>query len=863
MPRRGRIPALLVATLALACRALGQPGPMDPAQGVRVLDRALREADASLLTADLPASRRSLPGVGDRPPLPGETPAPEGASLGAALDVARLAEDWYAYAEALAPAVTLVGIPTPDERQATRVAGAAVIRFAAAAAVAIDAALDAIDTDPRAGDDADRDAIDRATLMRETVLPLLSARAAAWITATMAGEGRETVSRYARAAAQAARPVSPWAGFHRASTLAILAALGGDAVASHRWIEEAREVAREDERLRTRARADRAMLEALDALLLLHASTPADARRALAALDGSDAFAARGRRDFGLALLLAGARARVELISASVAATPEAKAAASGRAIDAHARLIRADDTTEPSPDERRRRVYHRLGPILDAVDPSLPGPAVATAARLASADASDPAARAEAIAMGRREIERLGQGPDDPMLSDLLYEQARLLAHDPDPGSRLAASAHFARLVELDPASDRAGQAVALSCATARAALDAGPTDVDGARRAYRARLELAHTTDAPVPDRDAYRLEYLALLAEEARSLGPGLDGVWRRSGELAGAIEDPSLRPRAAELLARSRWATLALSMRAGDERVPRYAEGLADAAGALEAAAGLGAPADAPARRAEAAIYRAEAMLAMDRPGDALQSVEAIALDGLSRERRDAFAPAALKLRARALARLGRADDTLDTLVGLRALDPESARDAARWIVAHAWRAIEPRQDRFLPLEDPPREVVVAADALDAAQRFDADGDASSPVTARAAGIAALAVDRPRRALERLAPLRRAGSPDPAVDLPLAQAHLAARQDAEAFAILRALSTSLEPDGEATRAYLQAWTLMLETLLRNDADGERRATVRRELRRLRENPALAEHPDCAARLDAIALALARGR
>lgn len=89
--------------------------------------------------------------------------------------------------------------------------------------------------------------------------------------------------------------------------------------------------------------------------------------------------------------------------------------------------------------------------------------------------------------------------------------------------------------------------------------------------------------------------------------------------------------------------------------------------------------------------------------------------------------------------------------------------------------------------------------------------------------------------------------------------LAEAHLAAGDDARAFARFRELVTATRPEGEFAADHFHAWARMLQILDRRAGTESEKEDLRRQVRRLRTLDPARACPPCAAAIDAIAASL----
>jgi tetratricopeptide (TPR) repeat protein len=427
---------------------------------------------------------------------------------------------------------------------------------------------------------------------------------------------------------------------------------------------------------------------------------------------------------------------------------------------------------------QRRALVQEKLAamptPALDGAPPPL------LAAARARAMARDPARRDEAIALLQRTLEE--------------HTGALSLA-GAEANWRLAAL-----LLERVRETERAGDArQALDCLIAIVRERPDFPDADAAAGAAG---QLARSLlDAPGAPARADALDTLALLLDR-RPDHPGADR-WRLA--LAERTESPEAR---AALLAAVRPGTLerayaearlvdlahgALTQATDDARTGA-AEALLerfDGARAAIARAGLP-PEEARALRARVGALAIDAMLVLDREDAAL---------GLARSIADT--PGAGAWSGALVAHLRRRLDSACE----HADNAEVARLAP--LLEDACRL---RLDLNLTVDERERTRIVLAGALLAAGRHD-----------HALALADdLLADLGRR--EDLLLIR-------------ADALRCLGRDSEAFPLYREVVQPLEARGAHTPAFWQAWAGMLEILARQNTDGSRTETIRREITRLR--------------------------
>ncbi|MCA9305613.1 MAG: hypothetical protein KDA16_03725 [Phycisphaerales bacterium] len=235
--------------------------------------------------------------------------------------------------------------------------------------------------------------------------------------------------------------------------------------------------------------------------------------------------------------------------------------------------------------------------------------------------------------------------------------------------------------------------------------------------------------------------------------------------------------------------------------------------------------------------EAARVRIRALVGLTRDAAAWTEAAQLLPDRLA----DA-APAACI----ALIRLNRADEAHPIAM---ALDREPASRLLARTDRLAWAETEPEIERFI--EDA-RADPIRKKWPDKAWRLIAERDPPNPAHAAwgllLAGEGNLAAMWFNRAIEQ-------SEQSPALARGLAESILLTGDDAGAFAAFRYMAQLTETD-KSSRDYWHAQARLAEILVRQNADGSRTDTIARLIRRLRTEPGLDQHPDCAARLDRVA-------
>ncbi len=235
--------------------------------------------------------------------------------------------------------------------------------------------------------------------------------------------------------------------------------------------------------------------------------------------------------------------------------------------------------------------------------------------------------------------------------------------------------------------------------------------------------------------------------------------------------------------------------------------------------------------------EAVRVRVRALVGLTRDAAAWAEAEALMPDRLA----DAGPAACI-----ALIRLNRTDEARPIAI---ALDHESLRLLLARVDRLAWAVTMSDIERFI--ED------VRADPIrkqwpDSAWRLITERD--PPNAAHAAWGLLLAGEGRLAAIWFNRAIEQSGR-SPALARGLAESILLTGDDAAAFAAFRNMAQLTESD-KTSRDYWHAQARLAEILVRQNADGSRTDTIARLIRRLRTEPGLDQHPDCAARLDRVA-------
>lgn len=725
---------------------------------------------------------------------------------------------------------------------------------------------------------------------RDTLFPLRSARALL-MSASLVGDAalrRDLLDAAARSA-RAAEAVSAWAAAERSLLLGLAALGSGDAPAAVKHFAAARDAAGAKD---APPEVMKSIAPDLALGTVLATQKIKDTAAALAALDKAEAGAAfrpdDGPRDLGLALVAAGTRLRLARGAEDEASGFNAEAAAY-RAFRA---LIDSPDFMEPMAD-RRAAAIERLGPsVPDAAGAGLP--AIALIARGSHLlDEKRPADAAPLlVAALARPADELGA------LAPLALSLAgRAASRDgapdgapaPSPADLAGALDHFARLAREFPADPEAPGGVLRACAAAERlfalASPAAPTENIALRRKALAAFRTAHESTAiNVPHRAELRARFVELLTRDLGELRPSvIVAQLREADAVAGALLDDPRALADARLDVARAWTAVADLAFAnaeafGDLEVTvdtSRRQATAQARAAFDAAGRIADPSAGAARRRAAAALIAAASLRLNDAKGAWEAIARVPDLDPSTESDVSFLAAG----ARSLAADDRLDDSRAWIERLRALDAGAACRAMRAVSDHAWLRTAPIASGFAadskpgaipelstatarlaagwdgwPDDADRREerrrlawtLVVAGESAEAMNLFEAliNNDRSGTSSS----------EHPRTPTDSSPPTPR-GLPSADLLRGLGEAAVGAGKDEDAFAAFKQLAADHEARRDYSRPYWHAWTRMVEILSRQNADGSRTDTIRREAARLELLDSARQQADCVARIRAV--------
>ncbi len=596
------------------------------------------------------------------------------------------------------------------------------------------------------------------------------------------GDPRDALIERAAATCEGATPSAPDAQVERFVLLAMteLLATGADNASAARAFDhlvDAKSVMRANRAALPRAASLQLQVTCATILAALIERGPPAALRTIGRVASDAPFTTDGRPDPLAQLLLVDLRARAH-----------AHASTWDAACDVYDALA-AETSWGFARPARRALALEKLATVLPP-DVSLDGlPPIGVLAEAAER------ARADAVPALRSALARTG-----PWRDDIALALARLLAQG-DGAERCEAAGVLLDMVERSPGHGRAGEAVALACATSEGCADDA---------LFMRALGAAHASDAEMAGRGVLRLRYAQELGERGR-FGEAF-GVLDAIGDDVEAGE--VARVRAGLALARYRSSGDVADAHA----VVAQCEALRDAAGG-----------DTP---VWCEVALAEGSLAT---GDAAGAVSAAeraveALEGDASERGGALRVEALGVLVRGLVELGRYAEAEAALARLAQADERGGGAAvAAAIEREAWGEVEPHVGAFagdrvgvVTRGGPVERLRIVLDWA----RGRGDAALERGVAYRLAYAELLGGDA-QGAAERMRTAQSVGGL-----LLLGEAQLASGDDAGAFATLSRLAQSLNA-GDHGEAYWHAWTRVLEVLDGQNADGSRSATIRRRL------------------------------
>ncbi|MDX2114980.1 MAG: hypothetical protein SFZ24_05065 [Planctomycetota bacterium] len=827
--------ALLAALAAPATRA--DPSREQMSESLRAVDAA----DRSLASPEAVERVRAMVPEG-RPPDPAELfeqAAAQPRSPDVALDLADAVERWHAHAERIGtPRLVLVGWASPERLEAARVSWRAVAALAAAATSVIDRAVEAHDVAAVPGADVDpnvEDAIAQLVHRRQVVVPLRSARAAAFLALSGADEGpeRQELARRALELARRVQTASVWAEAERASAMGLASLALGEVEEAQARFEEAL-ASISDQQLPEALRAGIRSESTLGRVLAL--------ARSRGAVTAGDAL--RDELDRGVFSGVTGPGLEASLAAAHLLLTLAPKEAAQLRDQDRRdavlARAVaRFESIASQLGQPGRRLVVHQLSLRLGESWPLDTLPPIATLARAAT---TPPGNGPQALAALRALEAALDRpGVSEPDAADLIEQHARLA-----PQSGVVA--HIARATELCdrfvsryPEDERRGL-ILDAAARAASALDAMDPSSDGSRTldALRAIRDAAFD----VPSREQWGMLLARTLSGRMTAADPAsVRSQLNEAERTLTSISDQALVGPAwmaqVEALGSALRALRDADPRApvGDitvgESLPALAQRLIEVSDFRRAPQGWLA-ASSPMERAQIQAVRALGLLVAGRPADALDALEpslsAEAVRGPVRARGQALA-------LEAYAALGRESDAR---AALDALDAGGEIDASATLQAsfqRHWRTLAPRVPTSVggDKDQTPAPGVLA--------RLMLERGAPLAERVRSAWMLLESGDAPGSAAAFEALLAQPQTASAEALVGLGEARLRTPDDAGAFAAFREATQSLEAARTYDAFYFHAWARMLEILLRTDPSPAGRASVEREAQRLADMPQFA--------------------
>ncbi|MFM9957114.1 MAG: hypothetical protein ACKVZJ_03495 [Phycisphaerales bacterium] len=782
----------------------------------------------------------------------------------------------------------LFGVPAEADRAAVELGSKAVLRLSQSATRKLEAAIAAFDKsqsqqggadDAKAPDPMLAETAARAVHARTVLLPLRAARSMCLAAAVEPDtERRAKLAESAVMVAANAEPVSPWADAERSFLMGLGGLVGTPATGAGTGDVNATRAALEHLAAAKRTITDPDAPRGLTAELaddIALASVLGIAR----APDGARADAAKlldrvieqpGIADSELARIAA-AELRLRLLGGGglTISTPEAALSGFAKEFD---RALR--DDRDPSRALQRLFAAARRG-VRGAEGAASEG--TTSTARLptalAIADEAITAPRESVIVAAATAVKGLAQSSAwrriltlslvqaEPTLEDaparlaLARTAADLLDSTPDASDQrrvLAAARQL--LAPLGPEADLDLSERVFTLSHERAGPDGSPSAAPPRVTAWRAEWGLKEVHEARAARAAAvrnYEEALQRLLKSDALAVGPSFTG--RRCAECWWSLMDALLRDADAleskgELL----------------DKVIDHAEAAlgdwAEFVGASESAA----PQDHRDGKLveesldREAIRRRLHPIQIDLTAQRGRAAEAAAA---LRHDVDARTPAeSLVLAGAALAQDGTMSALLRTGLG-RLEQPQRGAWALR-VCDRAWARIRPLTRGFIDARSggvPKRtEAQVASSAaLRSLVGFidDIPHDAQAAVIERCAWGLLTAGDAKDAAALFERATQGAGK---RVDLLVArgEAMIAAGDDASAFSVFRDVAAAAPPRGEYAGAYFHAWARMLEILSRQNADGSKTETIRREARRLMLLEPGKACPECAAKIEAAA-------
>jgi hypothetical protein len=753
-----------------------------------------------------------------------ERPLAVGGSLDAAMEAADRVQAWAQAMRAAGSLSVTLGVPTTSQRDDVATAALALLEEATVAGRALDEAVPAAQRPERAARDGE--ALDRAILEHEVVLPLTAARAAVTLAASLEAsspQSARTLAQYAERLAGSVDAMSEWSVVERALVRAWASAMIGGGGQDAALARSARERLDKNEAMR-RATPDLVvealLLEALaaaraDDLPTAHALIDAAMQRAPFVVEGPDGK----RTDWSLALLAADVRHRATRVA-------RAPLAASLQAYEA---LLDREETTQPDALQRAAQVFAH-------VRRALPGNAntdrLPPIAAVAQADGALRSRRARAaFELIAPRLDALRDRRDAVAREGLYLAGAASAALDPASPDTLRALARFATAFPEDPRTD--------------AVVAALEPHADAEEAAVRA-IALAALRDA---GRSASSRPYVDGLA---RTIAEASDRSAREEA-LERAVQDLTRTQGQRGWIAAAELALLAAQRAQSDDELRAHA---AAARRLLEEISG-----EADASGIAARLLRARATVALHegRARDAEATADALirmgGADDAAGVLRDAH-----RLRALARFELGEDERALEDLLTARSYPADAGPLAQAFALMPKIDTAALAESRTLfPADhaDPTRYkrtarwLSLALRSRRAVQEEHAADDARDVMDVAHALVRA---GLSERALTLLAPMRASSGPASEAALLRAEALVGVGREAEAFAAYRAAAAAMDAlQSRDDPRYWHAWARLCELLAANATTDERRRQLERTAARLLALPEADAFPEARGKIE----------
>lgn len=818
------------------------PAPMALADVLAMLDEHALSAD------ELRRALASRPGaIADMPLEPCELFAQAPASLETAGKMAEQVEAWTRWLASWgADRSVQYAVPGEADIAMCRKAAQSITWLGTRSMDMLTAAIEASD---RSGA-ADASAILDAVHLRETVLPLRTARALV-LQAALTGDDamRRLLGEQTQAMIEHVPASGAWSEIERSIVLALSWLARGETDEAVKCLAAAHAVC-SDPATPDAVRQVMGDEIALGGVLAtLRAQGPAMARSVLDKVQEVPPFVSSGQRDPHLALLAAGCGLRLARAEAAATADAQARLAIMEKAYERFAELAERTDTGL-APVDMRRLVYAGLGPIVPSDAPLgvLP-PIVSIAKARCLAEMQD---RSGAMAI----LEPVLRRPSDELgatETDAMWLTAAMLTGSENAADRRRAADLFVRLAQEYPTDPQAPQALEAAASSAfklsEEAAAANPETRERAREFLIECLRLVHTSEADVARRSAWRVELCRQLTAEPSVLDARL--AVRRMEEatsVASTISADSIDRASASYVVASGWCTLLElatrrpeAFKAADMEFTDIADAQLESAEAARSfiEAVIRTPegqADDSMQQAlrSTTAFAAEALLLLNRPNDGWGLISSLPGATPTQESNARVARAAVHVLAE-LGGMGEARQWMDRLCDI---SPEWARWTLAEMSDRAWNQIEGDVLGF-PADhtiDPSRDAAVPVLRLVEDMAHCRSLAESDMYKKRLAWALVLSGDGDQAATLFDSMMQSGGRQ---IDLlrGLGEAKLASGDDAGAFTAFREVATLLEAQPHKDRNYWHAWTRMLQILARQNADGSRSDTIMREARRLK--------------------------